>query len=585
MSLNPLSVFSNATFGMNMVGDEALFHPSLAGRFVWWARNLRIENGQWTTRYAWVEQSAQDTEALAAWHAAPTQGAILYQPHVGQGAHYQGIGPDRLVESAGGQLFTLTPGPNGTFEVALIPGATVTPRWALAWLEQAENYILRSDGSSSVVIWDGQNPASFSSGFSRSFPAAAKIPNGAGPILYHQNRLWVTVADRQVWPGDVLHKADQLDAVDLLSFEDQAIDNTSVLIISPSSLVALSPATGQDLEEIHAHGIGPSIEAISIPQALRSEWANTRLQITRSRETAAAGPYAIAVRDGGSLHRSAKGIEDARIIVQDQRALGYANHNLGKGIEPILAADYEPDLLFASLVNPPTWDRMLCTVGPWTDGPRRAHRGLMVANWNPGQTETPQGQFAWEGAISLPPQFGEIVQLIEGRVNGRHRIYALTWDGSQKHLLEWTRTDGPDRDAAGNALPIEWMLISRKLIAESEYTKGDWKAASLRLKDVLGPFHWEAWLRTDRELDWRAVKKGATRSTGCNRGEDVIPLGNLDSHTSRCRWVQFMVRGLGHAKIDLAVTPNAKTSPDESGAGRDCLPPEKLNQNLFAYQL
>lgn len=587
MSLNPLSVFSNATFGMNMVGDEALFHRELIGRFAWWARNLRIEDGQWKTRYAWHELAPVDSAAAEQWHAAPTQGALLYQPYVGQGAHYQGIGPDRVVEAAGGKLFSLTPGPNGTFEVALIPGATATNRWALAWLEQAENYVLRSDGSSSVIIWDGHAPANYSSGFSRSFPQAAKVPNGAGPILYHGNRLWVTVQDRQVYPGDVLHKYDQLDPVDLLSFEDQAIDALSVLIVPPAkegNIVALVPASGRDLEEIHIHGNGPGICAIrtDLPRTL---WADQRLIFNRSHETAAAGPYAVGVRDGGSLHRSAKGIEDVRILEQDKRSVGFASHNLGKGIEPILAADYEPDLLFASLINPPTWDRMFCTVGPWTNGQRRAHRGLMSCNWNPGQVETPTGQFAWEGALSLPPQFGEVIQLLEGRVKGQHRIYALTWDGERKHLLEMSRTDGPDLDADGKPIPIEWLLISRKLISQSEYRAGDWKLATLRLKDVLGTVSWEVWARTDRQLNWQRCKNGVARSTGCARGSEVIPIGNLDERIGRATWAQFMVRGTGHAKIDLAIEPGDSSSPDLDGGSRECLSPEKLNVNLFAYQL
>lgn len=591
MSLDPLSVFSNAASGCNMVGDEEFFSQNRSGRFAWLARNLRIENGQWRTRPRWVERCLDEEGSPdhKLWHDAPTQGAHLYLPRIGQGAHYQGVGLERIIESAGGELWELTPTSENDFSVSRVGGATAGADWLLAYMEQAENYIIRTDGSSSTMVYDGKNPATFSNGFNRNNPSASKIPNGAGPVLYHADRLWVVAYDRQVFPGDVLHKQDQVDAIDLLSFEDQAFDATSVLVV-PSArigdLAALHPIGAFDDDPILGHGTGPGIFSIRTDQP-RSEWQSIRLAQDRSHETAATGPYAVATRDGGSLHRSEAGLEDIRVIEQDQRSIGFARTDYGRDLEPILRADHPDFLRFASLINPPKWDRMLCTVSPWVENMRRAHRGWVSLNWNPTQDRA-STQFAWEGVGSLPPEMGEVIQFLTGRLNGRQRVFALTWDAKncKKRLLEWTMEDGPDlADTA--RIPIEWMLMSRKLILGSEYRISALQNAALRLTKTQGPVQWKVFGRTDRQPQWKTILSGSTKSADLGTG--IIPLGKLDSKFGeQASWLQLRIEGCGVATIDFALEGGVmsslseeRTSPNQSVNLRQ---EQRGGWDLFGYR-
>lgn len=571
---------------MNLVGDEVPFVQEAMGRFTWWARNLRIEDRNWRTRYPWHEVPIEDGPDVEAWHAAPTQGLIPYLPRLGQGVYYQGIGDDRLVESADGELWQICPSANGA-TVTRVGGAKTTGRWALAWLQQAENYVIRTDGSSSTMIWEGKGEASFSSGFNRAFPLAAQIPNGAGPVLYHSARLWVTEHDRLISPGDVLHKYDQIDPVDILSFEDQALDASRVEIWPEAGLgdvIAMHPQSGRDLEAILVHLTG-GMGAIPV-NFQRDQWPNQRMFYTRSRETSATGPYAIAIRDGGTLHRSELGIEDARIVEQDKSSIGLVRTNLARPLEPLLKADFTPDLVFASVINPVSWDRLVSTVGPWTCGQRRAHRGMVVANWNPAQVESPGNQFAWEGGMSLPPEMGEVVQLVTARMFGRNRVYALTWDGVRKHLLEWTQQDGEDIDAAGVSIPQQWMLVSRKLIPSSEYTEHEWRTAHLRFKRAVGTVDVQVLVRTNRQ-GWTCWKQDSVTAQDCQAGNGILPLGDLSSLRQKAEWVQIAIRGRGVTSIDLAFVPGAASSPNEAPLdAKHCLFPESnCELDFFKYEM
>jgi len=571
---------------MNLVGDEVPFLREAMGRFTWWARNLRIEDRHWRTRYPWQEIPIDDGDDVEAWHAAPTQGVIPYIPRLGQGVYYQGIGDDRLVESAGGELWQITP-LGGSASICRVGGAKTTSRWGMAWLQQAENYVIRTDGSSSTMIWDGKSEAFFSSGFNRAFPLAAQIPNGAGPTLYHSSRLWVVEHDRLISPGDVLHKYDQIDPIDILSFEDQALDDSRVEIWPESGLgdvIAMHPQSGRDLEAILVHLTG-GMGAIPV-NFQRDQWPDQRMFYTRSRETSATGPYAIAVRDGGTLHRSELGIEDARIVEQDKSSIGLVRTNLARPLEPLLKADYVPDLVFASVINPVSWDRLISTVGPWTCGERRAHRGMVVANWNPAQVESPGNQFAWEGGISLPPEMGEVIQLITARMNGRQRVYALTWDGSQKHLLEWTRQDGLDLTADGSTIPQQWLLMSRKLIPASEYRPHEWRTAHLRFKQAVGKVDVQVLIRTNRQ-SWTCVKSESVTAADCQAGNGVIPLGELSQLVKQAEWIQIAIRGRGLTSIDLAFDPGGAGSANENpqDVSRCLTPEENCEVDFFKYEM
>ncbi len=581
MAETPISVFSPA-LGIAQRVDAAEFSASPnRGSLIYHAVNMRAENGFMRTRLPMWEHTLEG-DGLDEYQANALQGALIYDPMAGFGDAFRGVGNPRIIEAAGGQLFSIEPRGGGTGLVKNIPGPKVGGNWLVAYLAQAENHVIRTDGSHPTVIYPGKDSAFFSNGYNTRATNSSQIPHAAGPTAYFDYRVFTTQFDRRILAGDLLGARDPNGTTDLLNYSDQRYLATMNWFSAPvkAGLVAAmisnvdlgSDARGQG--ELLVHHWGNIIFGIrsGVP---RDAWQTTQMVRLRSVETAATGQYAVFARDGDQIFRSSDGIKSLKLTATERNQLGAPTINLGEEVERILDADEEESLRWCNLVNPVGRRRMFCTVSPRREGRQRWGHGILSAN-----SQTQPGEPTWEG-IWLPPgaecSESGVTQLLADREESEHTVYALgiqrQADGElEKKVWEMRRRDGRDF-AGGQWRDIPWSILTKKLSVEGYWTNHHTTALGVMFRDVLTAVEFRVMVRTSENPE-RFVQVGKRqnldlRSPGGLRsaepGERLIPLGDLTELVRPARWVQFKVVGKGTCSIDLTFLSGAvENLPKES---------------------
>jgi hypothetical protein len=573
MSLQPLSLLYPATRGLATRPDRTAFSTNYVaegGNYARLATNLRIdEDGRFRTRFPWREIAV---EAPEEWLTADSQAMIPYLPQRGQGAHYFSEADDGLVESARGKLWSIDLGADTATVSDVSCGQVDGEDFLMAWLTQAENYVLRTDGHSNTQVWNGQDCVSGLSGLTTD-PANATFPNGGGAAAYSDGRTWAEIFGREIVASDQLASLSGT-ASDILRFSQQATAATSTTFSQPTSLgtdvVAMFPF--YDPGSGAADGVPYLMVAMldgglwGIRQGVpRAQWESTLMVRQFSTQSAPTGPYAHSSQDGEIVYRSHRGIESLRMLGNERSNPFGAHVDLSASIAELLDSDDRELLIFAQLVNSTRFGRMMSTVSPQSFGTRHWHNGYISAKWNPQRTTYP-GAHAWEGLNVLPDEMGRIVHMVEGIFGGRERVIALTVDPEtgRKRLIEQIRADGPDELADGTTFPIGWQMQTRKITAGSEFLRADMRHMMLGVYNVEGDFSYDLTARTERSCCWRDVQDGAGHASDCGEtcgncyglagAEDSIPLGSLANLLDgKSRWVQFVLRGSGVGSIDLAM--------------------------------
>lgn len=555
--------------------DTATYTREQAGNFVQWTRNMRVHKGGWRTRFPFREIALEAPESF---HERDWQGGLIYHPQQGQGVHYLGVGRDRIIASYGGRLYEISTSGVVTELTGetLETGSTKVP----VQMEQAENYVIRTDGTSRTLIYDGKGTGFFSRGFNRSFPDASAVPNNAGAIRYLANRLWVSAYGRRLFAGDVLHRLEPEEAIDVLRFREQAFDATSQWFAAEASqgdtvAVTLMKLGGREYAVMHGDNMGMTGVLLNIP---RAEWPNQAMTLTISNETAAAGPYSFAEGDWRLLFRSRRGIEETRLVLAEDNAIGGTAVNIGKQVYPLLEADIEEFLIFSSLINPARWERTIVTVSPRIQNNRAIHRGLLSMNRNPGDA-IEAGQWAWEGIWTLPARMGQVQQMLEGRIDARQRVFFLTAKEEGNGLCEMRQVEGLDTLADGTKIRQNGAIRTHKLTTRSEYLDTAFGEAAFLIRDIQSDIDVQLWLRDSEDRTWRIQKEfNICREKGdcadCCGSTDYselrVPIGKLSEINEKARWVQFHLETWGIATWDFVMQPG------ESGS----LPQDDDSKNL-----
>lgn len=582
---HPLSLCQPAAYGCNTADDPIAAVEANTGKFIQLTGNLRIHNNRWRTAFRWRELAGHGAD-LELWQSLHTQNAIWYLPRSGQGSHYLGVGNPRIIESAAGRLFTLEIS-NGMFEVKDVSGGNVSYPWfMLAWLCQGENYVVRTDGKSQTQIYDGKNPVRFSNGYNRLAKTTSQFPNFAGPTLYAGGRFWTALFGRRIYASNSLHQLNQESAADLLSFTDQTYDYINIYFAPPADdgdMVALTVSVNSGYQDSRAQGEvlamcdGPSIWGVQLGVP-RTQWPITNMRHARSKETGASGPNAFHVRDGDILMRTGKGIESINLLARERNTLGNPALDLGADMKALLSRDDEALLIFASVVNPPRWNRLFCTVAPQTLDARHWHLGYITANFNPMGQRVPQA-FAWEGLNTIPRRMGRIVQFLHARIEGKSQVTAiLDKEGTSKGLAQATLEEGDHLLADGTSEPVQWFVLTKKLAPGGTLRKAKFGTAWLRLDDIRSDLEIEVFARVSTATQFRKrrviklkVQKNCEDALGCGiSAEKTLCLGSLLADENGYIWAQFLVKGRGVCTVDLTIRPDQGEEPDEM-ADEECL--------------
>lgn len=579
--------------GVNNHEDPVLFSAQTRGTFIQQAVNMRIYRNRWRTRYRVKALPVTGDDAtVAQWQSDHTQNAIWYLPQSGQGTHYIGKGVPRIIESAAGRMYCLTPNGNTMALTDISGGTQAYPPLRLAWLTQAENYVFRTDGYGPTQIWDGSGVVFGSPGYNPNVKERSRFPNAAGPTVYAGGYMWVTLFGRRLYVSDSLHETDQIGASDLLNFTDQSYDTTNVYFAPPTSegdivSLAVSASSGYDSSraqgEVLAMCRGPAIWAVTlgIPRTTQSgqgAWATADMRHTRSLECAATGPNAFFVRDGDILMRTSRGIESLNMLARERSlslgaSMGNSTVDMGANMFRILQSDDEQSLLFASLVNPIRGSRMLCTAGPVIRGPRHYHLGWVAANWNPTGVSQPQN-FAWEGVGTLPKSMGRVIQFLSAVVEGRTLVHALVdkEDGTSKGVVQLTENEGHDVAEDGSLIPIQWTLVSHPLTTGGLYKPTEIGSMYLSLWEMRSDVTATIYMRNNRDRTYRSwkgvkvqIKPSGVQQIGCPAGASrTLTLGKPTQAIKDIDWIQFKIVGTGIASVDFAIRPSLPNEPSDT---------------------
>jgi hypothetical protein len=563
--------FSDARGGMNAADPANRIAINQLARMV----NCRLFQQLPSTRLG-VRVIPLAGDASEAISAGNVQGSIFFNPAKGQGGIALADDSSMIATAATGRKFVVKiVGRRGKTQANIVevaPGMFTEAQLHLSWINGWEDLLLFQDGAANCIIWDGYT-AEYSQGYNTVQKERSMVPNNATVMAYAHGRGVVGVNGRFVLASNSLHELDQSTAGDLLRFTEQAYWATGAYFMPPSAMGGINAmAILPQRNTQHGHGdlmvhCQDGIFSIDLNVFPRSSWGSTPMVKHALLDCGAVGPYAIGIQDGDQIFRSRKGIQTLRSSAAESTLEGNPNQSISHEIETWLSGDYPRWLRFASLALWDTGRRFLCTTGPIVQGRYRWHRGCVVRNVDPKETEL-NTKPAWEGLWTLPPEIGGIVQFVSGIFDGDERLFA--WcrasDGRNR-LVEFTNYLAEDVLEDGTRRPIRSQAITRQIDGGLWYQERQFESARLYLRNITTPIKWGVWVRGARNPEWTPLQTGTVDfktpdlcdlTSGTPRALP-IPLGRIpekcysdgdSGKMNETSGVQFLVRWEGQCTLE-----------------------------------
>lgn len=561
--------FSDARGGMNAADPPNRIATNQVARAV----NARLFRQLFNTRHG-VRVHPLTGDASEAISAGNVQGSIFFNPAKGQGGIALADDNSMIAVAATGRKFVVRISGRRANTVAKVeevaPGIFTDAQLHTVWIDGWEDLLLYQDSISNCIIWDGLT-ATQSTGYNTVQKEQSVVPNAASVMAYAHGRGVVVVHGRKVFASDGLHSLKQDSAADLLRFTDQAYWATGVYFVPPSAMGGINAAEILPQRNTqHGHGdlmihCQDGIFSIDLNVFPRSDWSKTPMVKHALLDCGAVGPYAIGLQDGDQIFRSRKGIQTLRSAAAESTLEGNPNQAISHEVDTWLLGDYPRWLRFASLALWDTGRRFFCTTGPIVQGRYRWHKGAVVRNVDPKETEAGT-RAAWEGLWTLPPEIGGIVQFVGGIFDGDERLFA--WcraDDGRTRLVEFTDYLTEDVLEDGSTRPIRAQMITRRIDGGLWFQERQFSRARLYLAHITGNIRWGVWVRGARSSVWVHLQSGTVTledSDDLTAGGPhslPIPLGNLPDECihdgdkgklNETSGVQFLVRWEGPCAIE-----------------------------------
>lgn len=591
--------FRFATRGTVSALDPLLVSEQMLSR----ATNMRLHRQLPRTRFKFREIPIKGfTPLIEEWRTLACQGAAFFNPAKGAAAEAFGQDLSYVMEASAGRKFSLLITGRGSQTTAKLEertnGITHDPYVHLVWWTQAENYILTCDGQSQLWIWDGRTEATASSGLDELNKEHSKLPNACTVLVYIHYRIGAVNNAREIRFGDALHKSNLSNSSNLLDATEAVYWNTGQWFSPPSSMGNIMAAGVLPLRNTQ-HGQAEA--AFHTPEGVftvqtnlpRDQWATQAITRHALLKTGAVGPYALDLMDGDQVFRSRHGIQTLRSAAAETSTPLNPFAPLNGEIEDMMAGDAPQFLRFTSLVNFTHARRLFCTVYPMVSLRHRWSKGFVVLNENPTDV-VPDGSRSWEGMWILPPQWGGVVQFIEGIFTAEERTFAICWEpvDGRKTLIEITTAEGDDEFADGTKSRISSQLWSRAISAGDLFKSKNFTTGRLLLKDVKGQLDYGVWFRGDGEGQWREWRLGRLCVTDSdydtlvnNGGRDfAVPLGEVPQSDAQIyRYFQIMVRWRGIASIEAVEVQAGAQKTDDGMAPPPCSDCQDGKLSLSGY--
>lgn len=540
--------------------------------------NCAIREQMPATRYGVrvIPLSGEQEEAIS---AGNIQGSIFFNPAKGQGGIIFGPDNPSLATAATGRKFTVKiKGQRGNTVATVTEIATglfTNAQLHLVWLSAWEDYLIAQDGNSNCILFNATDgTARFSLGYNTVTKERSEIPNGGTVLAYAHGRGVAVVNSRFVFASNGLNEVSLTTSIDLTKFTEQAYWATGQYFVPPSAMGGINAAAIlPQRNTMHGHGdlmvhCEDGIFSIDLNVYPRSSWSSTPMVKHALLDCGAVGPYALDIQDGDQIFRSRKGIQTLRSSAAESQLEGNPNQSFSHEVNTWLHGDYTRWLRFASLCLWDTGRRFLCTTSPIVQGRYRWHRGLVVRNVDPNETQLYTAP-SWEGLWTLPPEIGGIVQLVNGIFDGQERLFA--WcrgvDGRNR-LVEFTTDLLEDVLEDGTHRAIRCQAITRMIDAGAWWTQREFVSAKLFLRNIVGKVRWGVWVRSNKNPTWVPFRSGtaevAVMGEGCDltQGEPrslPIPLGDIPKaclgdeqggSVNEASGLQFLIRWEGSVQIE-----------------------------------
>ena len=387
------------------------------------------------------------------------QCAVPFSPHNGQ---------DCIIALVGGRVFKIIPGVDSSkvSEVVVqdMPHALRNmERIPIAYMSQADKWLIAQDGVSSAIIYDGN--------VARRSDTVSDINNTEIPVgtimSYGMGRISVVVQERDVAFGDLYGSHDLPDPSDsLILFTernflaegfDAAIPFQQGRATGAIFFPQLDTSTGNGQLMVFSER-GASSFFLSLD---RTQWKTTPgFQTLSLLTTGLRGHRSIAVVNEDLWFRSDDGIRSFRQARSEQT--GWAHIPLSSNVRQYTDNDDDAMLKYASAMY--FDNRILFTTSPlWNHG-RPIHWGMLVVDFDVLSSFGDKFKPAWEGQWNMlhaaTPEFVLPSQLLTGTFNGVARAFVFGINGSNENQLYELSMD--DKDDWNNQT-IDWQFESRTL--------------------------------------------------------------------------------------------------------------------------
>lgn len=566
MANNRNAIVTTAIQGMNGSVHPAALEPSAVVRMV----NCQLKGQLITTRPGFrAHKLGPDADRM---RRDNIQGAIHYNPVFGQSQQSFGKNRDSIAICSGGRMYNLTFGTSGVVSVSDETGDYTAVKDAhIVWLYQAENYLIRQDGTSNIWIWDGESSAFTSTGYRTDAPEKSRLANGASAGTYAHGRIIQVIFGNRIIVGDIIHKTRLSEPKNILEMTEQVYFATGSFFSPPSNMgevVAISflPLSntqhGHDDVVIHCRR---GIYSLKLDHSPRSEWPTQATSKHLLLDTAATGPYGFVLYDGDQMFRSRNGIQTIRSAAANANILGNPNQPISEPVD-WLDRDYHGFLKFASMAKWSSKHRIFCTTGLWADGRFRGGNGIVSLNLNPDGSLSPDTR-SWEGLWTFHPDHGKPVQLLNAQFDSQDRMFVLSTDpdcdyGYKNNLLECDDSLKYDVMEDGRIERISCQAILKQYPMESIFNAKNFNDGRINFSNVSGLLDWGVWARNadgDEWVEWRkGTFKGAEDCDVANTLSEPksyrfpVELGSPPEAVRRGFTIQLLVRWKGYASLESA---------------------------------
>lgn len=566
MANNRKAVLTFAVQGMNGSIHPAAINMTGVVRAV----NCQIKGSLLTTRPGFkAHKLGPDAEAM---RGENIQGALHYNPVLGQSQRYFGENRDSLMVVAGGRKFHITIGPSKIVSVSDETNDIFGVRDAhLAWLFQAENYVIAQDGSSRIWIWDGNSSAFTSPGYNTKAPEKSRLANGGSAGTYAHGRIVQVILGNKIIVGDIIHKTRFGDPANILRTSEQVYYATGSFFSPPSNMgevvaIGLLPLSntmhGHDDVVVHCRR---GIFSLKLDHSPRIEWITRAVSKHLLLDTAAAGPYALILYDGDQMFRSRNGIQTIRSAAANANILGNPNQPISEPVASWLDADHQGHLKFCSMAKWPREHRIFCTTGLWAKGRWRGGTGMVVLNMNPDGSVSPETR-AWEGLWTLPRALGKPSQIINAQFADEDRLFVLSTSHSdcdtefRNSLLECRTELREDEAEDGTTSRISCQVILGQYPVEEIYNPKHFHDGKICFVGVTGKLDWGVWGRIGEGEPWVLWSRGTFLGTEeCDVADDLASpkqfritrnLGEPPREIRKGHTIQLLLRWRGWASVE-----------------------------------